>query len=150
MTETTSVQTGPSVPSGRFTQQGAVIWPTLVYRDARAIIAFLEQAFGFTTAACYAEGDTVVHAELSWPGGGGIMLGEYREDMALSCQPPGAGSIYIVVADPDAAYARAQAAGANITRELRDETDYESRGFVCRDPEGVYWSFGTYGGARAE
>ncbi|WP_369637885.1 VOC family protein [Nocardia sp. JMUB6875] len=127
-----------------------VLWPTLVYRDAKAAIAFLEQAFGFETRACYTDGDIVQHAELAWPGGGAIMLGGVREDMALECQPPGVGSVYIAFDDIDALYARAQAAGANITRELRDETDYESRGFVCRDPEGVYWSFGTYRGATGE
>ncbi|MVU81987.1 glyoxalase [Nocardia sp. ET3-3] len=129
---------------------GTVVWPTLVYRDATAAITFLEQAFGFETRACYTEGDVVHHAELAWPGGGGVMLGQARDGMALDCQPPGVGSAYIVVDDPDALYARAQAAGANITRELRDETDYESRGFTCRDPEGVYWSFGTYAGTAGE
>ncbi|MEC3916624.1 VOC family protein [Nocardia sp. CDC160] len=129
---------------------GTVIWPTFVYRDAKAAITFLEQAFGFETKACYSEGDVVHHAELAWPGGGGIMLGGIREGMALECQPPGVGSAYIVVDNPDALYDRAKAAGANITRELRDETDYESRGFTCRDPEGVYWSFGTYPGVTGE
>ncbi|WP_405485521.1 VOC family protein [Nocardia sp. NBC_00511] len=133
-----------SAPTGT-----TVVWPTLVYRDPKAAISFLEQAFGFETVACYENGETVAHAELAWPGGGGIMLGGVREDSALACQPPGAGSVYIVTAEPDALYARARAAGANITKELTDETDYESRGFVCRDPEGVYWSFGTYGGERA-
>ena len=55
---------------------------------------------------------------------------------------------HIVVDDADAADAlheRAVAAGATITQGLRDE-DYGSRGFTCRDPEGVYWSFGTYAG----
>ncbi|AYF72682.1 glyoxalase [Nocardia yunnanensis] len=131
-------------------QTGTVLWPTLVYRDAKAAIAFLEQAFGFETTACYAEGDTVAHAELAWPGGGAIMLGGVREDMALDCQPPGVGSVYIALDGVEALYERAKAAGATITRELRDETDYESRGFVCRDPEGVYWSFGTYRGAAGE
>ncbi|MEV6095773.1 VOC family protein [Nocardia sp. NPDC051981] len=129
---------------------GTVVWPTLVYRDAPAAITFLERAFGFETTARYDEGDTVAHAELAWPGGGAIMLGGVREGMALDCQPPGVGSVYIAVDDADALYARAQAAGATITRELRDETDYESRGFTCRDPEGVYWSFGTYRGAAGE
>ncbi|WP_327141893.1 VOC family protein [Nocardia sp. NBC_01327] len=126
-----------------------VVWPTLVYRDARAAITFLEQAFGFETTASYGEGDVVDHAELAWPGGGAVMLGSVRENMALACQPPGAGSVYIALDDPDTVYARAKAAGAEITKELTDETDYESRGFTCRDPEGVYWSFGTYRGAQS-
>lgn len=124
------------------------LWPTLVYRDAHAAITFLEKAFGFETVARHGDDDLVRHAVLAWPGGGAIMLGGVREDAALECQPPGSGAVYIAVDDPDALYARAQAAGADITRALRDETDYESRGFTCRDPEGVYWSFGTYRGAQ--
>jgi uncharacterized glyoxalase superfamily protein PhnB len=56
------------------------------------------------------------------------------------------GGVYIALEGPteiDAAYARAKAAGADITRELED-TDYESREFGVRDPEGHVWSFGTY------
>ncbi|MFF0635363.1 VOC family protein [Nocardia sp. NPDC004151] len=127
-----------------------VVWPTLVYRDAAAAITFLEAAFGFETTARYDSGDTVDHAELAWPGGGAIMLGGVREGMALDCQPPGVGSVYIALDEVDALYERARAAGATVTRELRDETDYESKGFTCRDPEGVYWSFGTYRGAAGE
>ena len=48
------------------------------------------------------------------------------------------------------ASARAEdpAVRANVTVELRDE-DYGSHGFTCRDPEGVFWSFGTYAGAAS-
>ncbi|WP_019929229.1 VOC family protein [Nocardia sp. BMG111209] len=127
------------------TTVATALWPSFVYRDAPAAIAFLQNAFGFVERARYGDGDTVDHAELSWPAGGGIMLGSVREGMALDQLPPGTGSVYIVIDDPDALYARAKAAGATITRELRDE-DYGSRGFTCRDPEGVYWSFGTYAG----
>ncbi|MBC2643242.1 MULTISPECIES: VOC family protein [unclassified Rhodococcus (in: high G+C Gram-positive bacteria)] len=122
------------------------VWPTLVYRDARAAIRFLVDAFGFEERAAYGEGDRVDHAELGWPKGGGIMLGSPREDSVISDLPPGTGSVYLAVDDPDALHERAVAAGATIVRGLRDE-DYGSRGFTCRDPEGVFWSFGTYAGA---
>ena len=52
-------------------------------------------------------------------------------------------SLYIAVSDPDAAHARATQAGAEVVRELTD-TDYGSREFTVRDPEGNLWSFGTY------
>ena len=39
--------------------------------------------------------------------------------------------------------ARARAAGARIVREPAD-TDYGSRDYAARDPEGNLWSFGTY------
>jgi uncharacterized glyoxalase superfamily protein PhnB len=135
------------------TRTGTTIWPTLRYADARAAIRFLVDAFGFEEVVSYPgdarDGDgtqTVAHAELRWPGGGGIMLGSSsRTDSAIDELPPGVGSVYIVTPTPDELYERAQAAGARITREMREE-DYGSRGFTARDPEGVYWSFGTYGG----
>ncbi|MBB5912408.1 putative glyoxalase superfamily protein PhnB [Nocardia transvalensis] len=141
MTETTS-ETSTTV-----TRTAAPLWPTFVYRDAPAAIEFLRTAFGFVERARYDNGAIVEHAELGWPGGGGIMLGSQREGMALCDQPPGVGSVYVVIDNPDEMYERAKAAGATITRELRDE-DYGSRGFTCRDPEGVYWSFGTYAGTE--
>jgi len=49
----------------------------------------------------------------------------------------------VVSSDIDALYARVQQAGAPIVMALHD-TDYGSRDFTCRDPEGFLWSFGTY------
>lgn len=126
-------------------QHKTTIFPTLCYRDARAAIRFLVEAFGFVEAAVYGEGDTVEHAQLNWPTGGGVMLGSVREGSAIDELPAGTGSLYIVVDNPDELYERAVAKGATITREMREE-DYGSRGFTCRDPEGVHWSFGTYAG----
>ncbi len=59
---------------------------------------------------------------------------------------PGHLSAYVVVDDPDALHDRVRAAGAEVTRALHD-TDYGSRDFAIRDPEGNHWSFGTYRGA---
>jgi uncharacterized glyoxalase superfamily protein PhnB len=120
------------------------VWPTLRARDARALIRFLTEAFGFEETAVYGEGARVDHAQLSWPEGGGIMLGSVREG-ANSASDPGAFGAYVVTADPDALYKRAREAGAEITSEM-EETDYGSRGFSARDPEGNRWSFGTYRG----
>jgi uncharacterized glyoxalase superfamily protein PhnB len=124
------------------------IWPSLLYRDANAAIAFLVAAFGFEETVVYRneDGISVEHAELRWPEGGGVMLGSARPDSGIVDLPPGVGAIYVVVTDPDALYQRATAHDAAITRELHDE-DYGSRGFTARDPEGVIWSFGTYAGA---
>ena len=47
------------------------VWPSLVARDARRLIKFLVDAFGFEETALYGEGDQVHHAELAWPPGGG-------------------------------------------------------------------------------
>ncbi|MFD4367853.1 VOC family protein [Rhodococcus sp. NPDC058521] len=127
------------------TKTQTIVWPTLMYADARGAIRFLVDVLGFVETAVYGEGDLVEHAELAWPGGGGIMLGSSRPES--DCQlPVGVGSIYVVIDNPDELYDRVVKADATITRELRDE-DYGSRGFTCRDPEGVFWNFGTYGGA---
>ena len=123
------------------------VWPTLRARDARALIRFLVDAFGFEETAVYGEGDRVGHAELAWPPGGGIMLGSVRgTDSDEWDLPPGGFGAYVVTDEPDALYARATAAGAEVLTELH-ETDYGSRDFAVRDPEGNRWSFGTYRGA---
>lgn len=124
------------------------IWPCLNYRDAHAGIAFLVDAFGFTATAVHEGGPErpVAHAELRWPLGGGIMLGSANDSgNDFERLPTGGASTYVVCDDPDALYARATAAGAEVVRQLRD-TDYGSREFSVRDPEGNLWSFGTYRG----
>jgi uncharacterized glyoxalase superfamily protein PhnB len=127
------------------------VWPTLRARDARALIRFLVDAFGFEETAVYGEGERVDHAELSWPPGGGIMLGSSRESDADDNWPlqPGGFGAYVVTDEPDALYARATAAGAQILTDLH-ETEYGSRDFAVLDPEGNRWSFGTYRGAPRE
>jgi uncharacterized glyoxalase superfamily protein PhnB len=50
---------------------------------------------------------------------------------------------YIVVANADEVYARAQAAGGVVVRAIQD-TPYGSREFSVKDPEGHSWSVGTY------
>jgi len=125
------------------------VWPCVTYRDALAASAFLVKAFGFEERACYTRDDdpsVVEHAELRWPHGGGIMVGTAgKDDSPFGRRLPGNDAVYLVCDDPDALFARAVDAGAEVVRGLRDE-DYGSRGFVVRDPEGNLWSFGTYGG----
>lgn len=134
------------------TATGAVIgvWPTLVYREGQAALKFLTEGLGFTLVESYpgvAEG-SIAHAELSWPAGGGVMVSsrdrnsEENEFDRLADQ---LSSVYLVHDDLDALLARAVAAGASVVRELREE-DYGSHGFTVADPEGNYWSVGTYRG----
>lgn len=121
------------------------ICPTLRYKDARAAIAFLEDAFGFTEVAVHEGADgTVQHAELAY-GDGLVMLGSARSDTPFSrvAGDLGTASVYVVVADTDAHHARAVAAGAEVVLPLTDQ-DYGSRDYTARDPEGNLWSFGTY------
>src|SRR6202453_856564 len=64
----TIAMTAPATPAPQ-------VWPSLRARDARALIKFLVDAFGFEETVVYGEGDRVDHAQLDWPPGGGIMLG---------------------------------------------------------------------------
>jgi len=125
------------------------IWPVLTFRDARAEMAFLHDAFGLETTAVTARDEDpsiIEHGEMRWPSGPGIMFGSAgKDDSPFGTRQPGNDLIYVVCDDPDGLFARATAAGAEVVRELRDE-DYGSRGFTVRDPEGVLWSFGTYAG----
>lgn len=125
------------------------VWPVLTYRDAHEAIEFLTTAFGFEKVAVYTQDDdpsAVVHAELRWPLGGGVMLGSAGAGAPpFSEQEPGNVCLYVVVDDPDGLFERATAAGAEVARPMRDE-DYGSRGFTVRDAEGNLWSFGTYRG----
>jgi uncharacterized glyoxalase superfamily protein PhnB len=123
------------------------IFPALRYRDAPAAIEWLGRAFGFE-ARMVVDGapGTVAHAELTC-GGAMIMLGSARapeaDEYSAAAPPPGGSALYMVVEDPDAHHERARAAGAEIVRALND-TDYGSREYSARDPEGNVWSFGTY------
>jgi uncharacterized glyoxalase superfamily protein PhnB len=122
------------------------VWPALRAHDARALIRFLVDVVGFEETVVYGEGDQVDHAQLSWPPGGGVMLGSVRDvtDDPFPMQP-GAFGAYVVTDEPDALCARIRAAGGDIMTDLHD-TDYGSRDFAVRDPEGNMWSFGTYRG----
>jgi uncharacterized glyoxalase superfamily protein PhnB len=115
------------------------VWPSFGARDARALIKFLVDAFGFEETVVYGEGDRVDHAELSWPPGGGVMLGS-SDTSAL-----GTFRAYVVCDDPDALFKRAVENGAVVVTGLTDK-DYGSRDFSVRDPEGNQWTFGTYRG----
>jgi uncharacterized glyoxalase superfamily protein PhnB len=122
------------------------VWPTLRAREARSLIRFLVDAFGFQETVVYGEGDTVAHAQLGWPLGGGIMLGSARDDPDDQWPlRPGTFGAYVVADDIDALHERAAKAGAEIVKAPYD-TDYGSRDFIAKDPEGNLWSFGTYRG----
>ena len=128
----------------------STIMPAMRYRNAPAAIDWLCQVLGFARHAVYPGPDnTIGHAELTL-GGGMIMLGSYKDDAhgRRFKSPSELGdaesrSAYVIVPDADAVYERAKAAGAAILREIQN-TDYGSREFTVKDPEGHSWSVGTY------
>jgi uncharacterized glyoxalase superfamily protein PhnB len=128
----------------------STIMPSMRYRDANAAIEWLCNVFGFEKHAVYpGPNNTVGHAELAL-GGGMIMLGSHKDDVyGRGFKTPGdlgdveTRSVYIIVADADDMYARAKGAGGKIVREIQN-TEYGSREFTVKDPEGHSWSVGTY------
>jgi uncharacterized glyoxalase superfamily protein PhnB len=129
----------------------STIIPCLRYRDAPAAIEWLCRAFGFEKRLVVpGENGTIAHAQLTL-GGGMVMLGSTDHDSEfgrLIAQPGDIGDretqcCSLTVADADAHYARAKAAGARIIMELKDN-DFGGRGYACRDPEGHHWWIGSY------
>src|SRR3954454_21046779 len=97
------------------------VWPTLRATDARALIKFLVEAFGFEETVVYGEGDRVDHAQLSWPLGGGIMLGSAtRAPDDKWPLPPATFGVSVVADDFDPLHAGAAKAAAEITRPPQD------------------------------
>ncbi|MDQ3381055.1 MAG: VOC family protein [Actinomycetota bacterium] len=112
------------------------IYPFMRFADANAALEWLSRAFGFDENVVYRNGNVIQHAEVAL-GPGIVMLGQGDP------KDPTSQGVYVAVEDVDAHYERAKAAGAEIIREIED-TDYESREYTARDPEGHVWSFGTY------
>jgi len=126
-----------------------MLWPTVRARDARALVAFLVDVFGFEAVVVHGDGAVVDHAELAWPPGGGVMLGSERPGDGSPVAGPGTLSVYAVCDDPDALYERASASGAHV-ESVPHDTEYGSRDVAFRDPEGNHWTFGTYRGGRSD
>lgn len=117
-------------------------YPTLRCTDAQATLRFLVDAFGFTEKTRMQNPDgTIAHAELSWPDGGLVMLGQRGTDP--SPFDNGVTCVYLTLDDPDGHHDRAVAAGAKVVMELTDQ-EYGSREYAATDPDGNVWCFGTY------
>ncbi len=131
-------------------ERNASIIPAMRYRNAAKAIEWLCGAFGFEKHMVVpGENGTIAHAQLIF-GNGMIMLGSMHDnDFGKVVQPPkspefiNTQSAYVVVKEIDQHYKKAVAAGADIIIDIED-ADYGGRGYTCRDPEGVVWSFGSY------
>ena len=124
------------------------IFPELVYSDVPAALDWLSAAFGFAVTEVVRDDDgTVYHAELAL--GAGVIMVEPQEDgnkfgMASPRRLGGVNqAVCVYVEDPDAHYARAKAAGAEILNELAD-TPYGARSYLARDLDGHLWTFSNY------
>ncbi len=126
------------------------VFPAIRYLDARAAIAWLENAFGVTRHVVYdAQDGSIAHAELEIAGNL-IMIGSEKNDDSPLRSPKEVraitGSVYVVLPDEasiEALFERARSVGAQIL-EAPYDTGYGSHDFRAYDPEGHLWSFGTY------
>ena len=128
-----------------------MITAVLFYRDPKAAIRFLEQAFGFeTTMVLTDDQGRIGHSELSYDGAAISVAGEFESEALLGpakMRSPaslgGAGSQFlrIAVSEPiDEHCRRARAAGARVTQAPEDQF-YGDRTYRALDPEGHVWNF---------
>jgi uncharacterized glyoxalase superfamily protein PhnB len=119
-------------------------YPGLQYRDADAGMRWLEEVLGCERREDYRDQDgNVVHAEMVFRGAI-VMLssaGVGREP--FRSLPAGGRLVYCAIDEVDALYEQVRRNGGEVAVELTD-TDYGSRDFTVRDPEGNLWAFGTY------
>ena len=129
----------PDDPFRRATFGGAVF-----YKNPRAALTWLEEAFGFERSMLITNPDgSLAHAEMTY-GDGYIMVGNEWASYTASPESTGGKNtciMHVQLEDGiDAHCARARAAGATIVRELSDEF-YGDRVYSASDPEGHVWSF---------
>lgn len=123
--------------------------PVIRYSDCNSATTMLTDVFGFAQGNVFRDdAGNVMHGEFSF-GHGGVMIGPVADTPfgKYMRQPKEAGGItasfFVIVTDPDALFAKCQAAGLEVLMQLRDES-YGSREFTVRDAEGHIWTFGTY------
>ena len=117
---------------------------SVIYKDNRAALAWLQRAFGFDAAEVLVDSrDNIVHAEMSH-GDGVVMISNEFVDWARSPSSVGGTNtqrIHVrVEKDIDAHCERARQAGATIAMEPSDQF-YGERCYVAIDPDGHRWTF---------
>ena len=120
------------------------IIPYLFYREVPQALDFLARAFGFVEEMRHAT-PTGMHAQMKLDGQR-IMMGQGGADWGML--PPSdvarrtaTAGIFIYIADVEAHYRRASAAGAEIVHPPRDEP--YGRTYTARDLDGHPWFFTT-------
>ena len=126
-----------------------VFTPAVFYKDPKAALQWLAQAFGFeVTIAIDGPPDApeMCHYEMSCRGRGRIMVGAEWDDWVSS--PIGVGgkntqAVHVQLPDGlDQHCEQARAAGATITAEPQDEF-HGDRSYRAVDLEGHRWTFST-------
>jgi PhnB protein len=110
------------------------VTPYLIVHGVDRLMGFLERVFGGTASTCMQTPDgKIMHAEVRI-NGAAIMMGEASEQW-----PAMPGGVYLYVADVDAAYERALAAGATSVMEPADQFWGDRHGGVKDEWGNVWW-----------
>lgn len=117
--------------------------PAVTYRDPKAALQWLEQAFGFEVFMLIEDGDgNLAHSEMRY-GNAAVMVGsEWSDDhrSPTSLERKNTQSIHIHTdQDVDAHCERVRRAGGEIIAEPETQF-YGARTYRCRDPEGHIWT----------
>lgn len=117
-----------------------LIVPEVLYRDGHKAVEWIERALGCRrTLSVPADDGSLKHAELRL-GAGAIFVGSAPQSGPFQGLTHFAN---LQVADPDAHFARAKAAGADIVMEPQ-LAPFGARFYAARDREGFLWWVSTY------
>jgi PhnB protein len=124
----------------------AGVTPYLIVRGAARAIEFYKKAFGAVELMRFpAPGNKIGHAEIRI-GEGVVMLADESPEMGHnSPQTLGGTAITLMfyVADVDAQFAKALAAGGTVKQPLKDQF-YGDRSGTITDPFGHIWTIATH------
>jgi PhnB protein len=113
----------------------STVSPYLIIADAEAALAFIKAVFGVEPTMMHrtAKGN-VGHCEI-----------RIEDSILMLGEMPGAAGVnlHVYVADVDAAFARALAAGGTEVQAVAEKGDGDRRGGV-RDPSGTTWWLATH------
>ncbi|HXW43826.1 MAG TPA: VOC family protein [Streptosporangiaceae bacterium] len=119
------------------------VLPHITYRDVARASAWLTAAFGFAEHYRYGPPGEPSGAQM-YLGDAWVMLDAAEPGQQTPAELGyGTQSLTLFVADVDAHYARAQAAGATIVEELH-ETIYGERQYGVCDLDGHHWLFSAH------
>lgn len=122
------------------------VTPYLIVDDARAALAYYEEAFGAKELLRLdGPGGSVAHAEFQIGGSRVMLASEFPEMDALSPKSVGgtAVSLLVYTEDVDATFAQAIAAGGTVLRAVADQF-YGDRSGTLQDPFGHKWTLSTH------
>ncbi|GGL59616.1 VOC family protein [Wenxinia marina] len=104
--------------------------PYLLLADPAAELRFCEEVLGGERLRVFEEDGRIGHAE--------VRIGDTVLMLAGFEGPPA--MVHLYLPDPDAAFARAVAAGAEVLQPMMEKDDGDRRGGV-RSPAGTQWYF---------